>query len=390
MNISELQVTLSFCLIFLLRMLGMFMILPVLSKYGMLLDGGNKFLIGLSIGIYGIAQVIFQIPFGILSDKFDRKKIIILGLFLFFIGNIIPAIFHSIWALVIGRFFQGSGAISGVCMAFLSELVRKEQYIKSIAAIGISFACSFFLSMILGPLIVQYFGFFSIFFMSSCFSIINIIIVFFVFPSKKHDLSIVKKDISCKNLFKLICNGIFFRLYLGVFFLHFLLMINFMILPNQLDSSGFSFDHQWKIYSSAILISFFILYFFIFYCKLKFVLEKIIEICILFILFSEIIFLFSNNNLLFLIISLQIFFLSFTFLEVFLPEKLRKSQLNEFKGSIMSIYSTSQFLGISFGGVLGGCLCNFLEVSKILYFQIFLVISWFLFSCFLSYKNFMK
>ncbi|AEO08802.1 MFS transporter [Buchnera aphidicola str. Ak (Acyrthosiphon kondoi)] len=378
MNFLELQVTLSFCIIFLLRMLGMFMILPILSKYGMFLDGANKFLIGLSIGIYGIAQVIFQIPFGILSDKFCRKKIILLGLFMFFIGNIISANIHSIWGLIVGRFLQGSGAISGVCMAFLSDLVREENRVKSIAAIGVSFAISFLIAMVSGPVIVQYFGIFSIFWISVLLSIICMIIVYAVIPYSK------KNSIYCSysKTLKFILNKQFFRSYLGIFFLHFLLMINFMIIPNQFEISGFSLNNHWKVYLGTILISFFILFLFIFYCKYKYVLENIIEICIVWIFFSAIIFLEAKNNLLFLIIALQIFFISFNFLEVFLPSYLSKQSLNNYKGSIMSIYSTSQFLGIFFGGVSSGWLYSFLNFSQMFLFEIFIVILWLILSFF--------
>ncbi|BAB13163.1 MFS transporter [Buchnera aphidicola str. APS (Acyrthosiphon pisum)] len=384
MNFLELQVTLSFCVIFLLRMLGMFMILPILSKYGMLLDGGNKFLIGLSMGIYGISQVIFQIPFGILSDKFNRKKIILLGLFMFFIGNIISASIHSIWGLIIGRFFQGSGAISGVCMAFLSDLIREENRVKSIAAIGVSFAISFLIAVVSGPIIVHYFGFFSIFWISAFLSIVCMIIVCFFVPfSKKNILKQNKTLHSYKKVLNFVLNKVFFRFYLGVFFLHFLLMIKFTMIPNQFEISGFSLDNHWKVYLGTILISFFVLFLFIFYCKYKYILENIIEICILFILFSEIIFLSAQKNLLFLIISLQIFFISFNFLEVFLSSHLSRQLSNNYRGSIMSIYSTSQFLGIFFGGVFSGWLYSFLNFSQIFYFELFIILLWLIFSFFL-------
>lgn len=383
MNFLELQVTLSFCIIFLLRMLGMFMVLPIVSKYGILLDGANKFLIGLSIGIYGIAQVIFQIPFGMLSDKFNKKKIILLGLCLFLIGNIFSATIHSIWGLIIGRFLQGAGAISGVCMACLSDVIREKNHIKSIAAVGVSFAVSFLISMVTGPLIVRYFGYFSIFWISACLSIICILIVLFIVPmSKNHSLYKNDQDNLSNKKWKYIFNKNFFRSYLGIFFLHSLLMINFMVVPNQFEISGFYFNNHWKIYLGTILISFFVLFLFIFYCKKKYFLENIIEICILSILCSAIIFLESKSNLLFLIIALQIFFIAFNFLEIFLPSYLSKHSLNNYKGSVMSIYSTSQFLGISFGGVISGWLYSFLNISQIFLCEIFIILIWLMCSVF--------
>ncbi|QCI22460.1 MFS transporter [Buchnera aphidicola] len=386
MNFLELQVTLSFCMIFLLRMLGMFMIIPVLSKYGALLDGSNNFLIGLSMGIYGIAQVIFQIPFGFLSDKFGKTKIIMLGLFLFFFGNFVSATFHSIWGLIIGRFLQGSGAISGVCMAFLSDLIRKENYIKSVAFIGISFACSFLIAMVISPIVVGHFGFFSIFWISSYLSIICMIIVYFVLPFSENIFLKKKKKILFRELIKILFNKNFFKSYLGIFFLHVLLLINFMIIPNQFEVSGCFFNDQWKLYLVTILISFFILFFFIFYCKLQIILDNIIEICIFFIFVSETVFLFSKNNLLLLIIALQVFFIAFNFLEVFLPANLRKQKLL-YTGSVMSIYSTSQFLGISFGGLISGWLYSFLSVSEIFLCEVFIVVMWLVYSIFLRCRS---
>nr|WP_261979621.1 MFS transporter [Buchnera aphidicola] len=295
---------------------------------------------------------------------------------MFFLGNVISAYVHSIWGLVIGRFLQGSGAISGVCMAFLSDLISKKNYAKSIAAIGVSFALSFLLAMIIGPIIVQFFGFFSIFSISSYFSVICVIIIFFVCPNIKHISSTKKTKYLFRQILIVVFNQSLFKSYLGIFFLHFLLMIHFMILPNYFELSGVILNDQWKIYSTTIIISFFILFLFLFFCKINLLLNNIIEICIIFLLFSEIIFLTSHNNLIFLIIALQIFFVSFNFLEVFLPVNLRNQNLNNYKSVIMSIYSTSQFLGISFGGVISGWLCSCLTTPKIFLFEVLSVFFW--------------
>lgn len=386
MNFLELQVTLSFCLILFLRMLGMFMVLPVLSTYGsIVLDGGDKFLIGLAIGIYGFSQVLCQIPFGILSDKFGRKKIIIIGLLIFFVGNIIPANIHSIWGLIIGRFLQGAGAISGVCMALLSDLISEDNQIKSIAAIGVSFAISFLISMISGPLIIQYFGFFSIFWISGGLSIICIIITVFFIPVLKNDECIKKYICSSYNiLLKLFLNKLFFRSYMGVFFLHFILMINFMIIPHQLEILGYFINDHWKIYLYTILLAFCVLFLFIYYCKNKYFLNNIIEISISFIFISSLILFLMNNYYLWLLISLQIFFIFFNFLEVFLPSHLSKNVSKSYKGSVMSIYSTSQFLGIGCGGVVSGWIYSFLTISEICLFQAIIILIWFCISFFLK------
>ncbi|QFQ32946.1 MFS transporter [Buchnera aphidicola (Aphis fabae)] len=388
MNVFELQVTLSFCVIFLLRMLGVFSILPVLSKYGLYLNGGNKFLIGLSISVYAIAQMIFQIPFGFLSDKFGRKEIIIFGLFIFLIGSIIAANTNSIWGLIIGRAIQGSGAISGVSMALLSDLVRKENRIKSISAIGASFAVSFLISIVFGSLIIEKFNFSFIFWFSSVFSMICILIVFFMIPTDRNQEYQVKKlnkkikFFNQKNI-KYLFNINFCRFYFSIFCLHFLLTMHFLIIPEQLELSGLISNYHWIIYLVTIIFSFFILYFIVVYGNFYFCLKNIIEICVFFIFLSSLFFLFLYNHLFYLVLSLQIFFIAFNILEVFLPSYLsQKISINNYKGSIMSIYSTSQYLGISLGGIINGWLYTFLNVSQIFLCEVFLVFIWFVFNCF--------
>ncbi|ALD15393.1 MFS transporter [Buchnera aphidicola (Aphis glycines)] len=393
MNFFELQVTLSFCVIFLLRMLGVFSILPILSKYGLYLNGSNKFLIGLSVSIYAFTQMIFQIPFGFLSDKFNRKKIIIFGLSVFFVGSIIAANTNSIWGLIVGRAIQGSGAISGVSMAFLSDLIREENRIKSISAIGASFAVSFLISILFGSLIIKKFNFSFIFWFSSIFSIICILIVLFIIPSNKNKNSQEYKSRKKIQLFyfkdiKYLFNKSFFRFYLSIFFLHFLLTMHFLTIPHQLEMSGLLLNYHWIVYLTTIVISFFILYFLIFYSKCYAYLKNIVEICVFLIFLSSLFFLFLYNHLIYLILSLQIFFIAFNVLEVFLPSLLSKkisvsnNQANAYKGRIMSIYSTSQYLGISLGGILSGWLYIFLNISQIFLCEVLLVFLWFILNCF--------
>lgn len=377
MNFIELQVTLSFCVVFLLRMIGIFSVLPIIGKYGLYLNHGNKFLIGLSIGVYAITQMIFQIPFGILSDRFNRKNTLIFGLLVFFIGSLICISTNSIWSLIIGRAVQGSGAISGVSMALLSDLIRKENRVKSISAIGASFAISFLISFASAPLIANNFSFSSIFWISSVLSIFCILVVFFFIPCSKNKLMSGQKKNIFHNTMKFVFNKMFCRFYLGVFFLHFLLTMNFLIIPHELELSGLSLHFHWIVYFITITFSFFILFLFIFYLKFNFFLKNVIEICIFLIFLSSLFFLLLRHNLIFLIFFLQIFFIAFNLLEIFLPSNLSQIIfIKDYKGSIMSIYSTSQFLGIAFGGLLNGFLSIWLSSIDIFLCEVFIILIW--------------
>ncbi|QCI24655.1 MFS transporter [Buchnera aphidicola (Muscaphis stroyani)] len=382
MNFIELQVTFSLFVVFLFRMLGMFMVLPVLSEYGMSFKDGSHFLVGLSIGIYGITQVIFQVPYGILSDKFGRKRLIILGLLMFLIGSFIAADTDSIWGIIVGRAIQGSGAISGVLMALLSDLIREEHRVKAISAIGASFALSFLFSIVSGPLVFEYFGFFSIFWISVFFSVLCIFTVIFFIPESKNIELQKNQYCSSKKSSIFFVRSKIFRCYLGIFCLHCLLMINFMIIPHQLILSGLSLNNHWKVYLSIIASSFIFLFFVVFFLKSKRILKNIIEICIFFIFCSFFILHACNKNLFVLICSLQLFFIAFNLLEVFFPSFLNKEAPISSRGRVMSIYSTSQFLGVFFGGVLSGWLCSFFDVSEIFLLETLFVLFWLMVSFF--------
>lgn len=157
MTPGELRATWGLGTVFSLRMLGMFMVLPVLTTYGMALQGASEALIGIAIGIYGLAQAIFQIPFGLLSDRIGRKPLIVGGLAVFVAGSVIAALSHSIWGIILGRALQGSGAIAAAVMALLSDLTR-EQTVQAMAFIGVSFGITFAIAMVLGPIVTHSLG----------------------------------------------------------------------------------------------------------------------------------------------------------------------------------------------------------------------------------------
>lgn len=139
-------------------MLGMFMVLPVLTTYGMALQGASEALIGIAIGIYGLTQAVFQIPFGLLSDRIGRKPLIVGGLAVFAAGSVIAALSDSIWGIILGRALQGSGAIAAAVMALLSDLTREQNRTKAMAFIGVSFGITFAIAMVLGPIITHKLG----------------------------------------------------------------------------------------------------------------------------------------------------------------------------------------------------------------------------------------
>lgn len=253
MTSFEIKSTLGIAFIYMLRMLGLFIVLPIMSVY---LSGlGNEtstFLIGLTFGIYGLTQAIFQIPFGILSDRFGRKRIIIVGLLIFFMGSIVVFLSKSLIMIAIGRALQGAGAISAVLLALLADLTTDNARTKSMAIIGASIGITFGISIILSPILNNYFGFQNIFLLIAILSIIAMAVVIFYIPSP---VKFLKKEKINYPVKKIIFDKIFLKLDYGIFALHASQIIMFMMIPLMLNELGYPIKYHWQIYLPVFVLS---------------------------------------------------------------------------------------------------------------------------------------
>lgn len=366
-NLIEIKTLVGLGSVFFLRMLGTFMILPILASYGMSLKDATNNLIGITIGIYGFFQATLQMPFGLLSDYIgSRKKVIILGLTLLLVGSIISANSLSIWSLIIGRALQGAGAITATSIALLFDTVREHKRAQAMGIIGVIFSISFCLAMLIGPIITNTFGFKFTFWMMGILSIICIITTIILLPNstpKKYQA--ILKD----QIIKLFFNKNLSKINFSIFFLHTLLIVNFIILPSLLKTCGDFIFSYYEIYFFTILISFIMISILI--KKFKLFYEKItslLVLCIFLIFISENIFIIGSitNNIFILILGLQFFFFSFTLTEIILPYLVSIFSLKEHRGTAMGIYSSTQFFGIACGGALGGWV---LEINKIIVFS---------------------
>lgn len=354
MTPGELRATWGLGTVFSLRMLGMFMVLPVLTTYGMALQGASEALIGLAIGIYGLAQAIFQIPFGLVSDRIGRKPLIIGGLAIFVLGSVIAAMSDSIWGIILGRALQGSGAIAAAVMALLSDLTREQNRTKAMAFIGVSFGVTFAIAMVLGPIITHKLGLHALFWMIAGLATLGIVLTILVVPdSKNHVLN--RESGMVKGCFsKVLMEPRLLKLNFGIMCLHILLMSTFVALPGQLEAAGFPAAEHWKIYLVTMLLSFISVVPFIIYAEVKRRMKRVFVLCISLLLIAEIVLWGSGNSFWELVIGVQIFFLAFNLMEALLPSLISKESPAGYKGTAMGIYSTSQFLGVAIGGSLGG------------------------------------
>ncbi|URQ61773.1 MFS transporter [Pantoea alhagi] len=350
----ELRATWGLGTVFSLRMLGMFMVLPVLTTYGMALQGASEALIGLAIGIYGLAQAIFQIPFGLLSDRIGRKPLIVGGLLVFVLGSVIAASTTSIWGVILGRALQGSGAIAAAVMALLSDLTREQNRTKAMAFIGISFGVTFAIAMVLGPIITHAFGLHALFWMIAILASCGIVITLLVVPNAPHHVLNRESGMVKGSIREVLMQPRLLKLNIGIFCLHILLMSSFVALPGQFELAGFPAEQHWKVYLITMLVAFVGVVPFIIYAEVKRRMKRVFICCVALILIAEIVLWGAGNHFWTLVIGVQIFFLAFNLMEAILPSLISKESPAGYKGTAMGIYSTSQFLGVAIGGSMGG------------------------------------
>ena len=355
LNPTEKRATLTLASLYSLRMLGLFMILPVFSLYATELEGVTPLLIGVAIGIYGLTQALLQIPFGLLSDRIGRKPIIITGLLIFAVGSVIAAMADSIIMVIVGRAIQGAGAIAAAIMALAADVTREEQRSKIMATIGISIGFAFVLSLILGPILNQWVGVPGIFWLTALLALLGIVLMQLGLPKvvvqRGHrDASAVPAEMGA-----MLRDGQLLRLDISIFTLHFLLTACFVALPLALqDGAGVAVaQHPW-VYGPVLIIAMLLMVPFVIVAESKRKMKPVVVSAVAAIALGLFIMAGLANSLWGLILGLFIFFLAFNVLEATLPSLIAKEAPADKKGSAMGVYSSSQFLGAFIGGAVGG------------------------------------
>ncbi len=357
MNAEERRATSGLSLVFAFRMLGMFMVLPVLATYGQDLSGATPFLLGLAIGAYGLTQAVLQIPFGMLSDRVGRLPVIYIGLLIFAAGSVVAGMSDSVWGVIAGRVLQGAGAISAAVMALLSDLTREQHRTKAMAVIGISIGISFAVAMVVGPLVTRGFGLSGLFWFTAAMAILGMFIIAFAVPKATAQLQHRESGVAPDALASTLRNTALLRLDFGIFALHALLMASFIALPLTLiEYGGLPKEEHWWVYLIALFVGFFAMLPFIIYGEKQRQMKRVFIGAISVLLFSELFFWWFGHSLVLLVIGTIIFFTAFNLLEATLPSLISKIAPAGAKGTAMGVYSTSQFLGAAVGGMLGGWL----------------------------------
>lgn len=377
MSATELRVTITLALIYFLRMLPLFMLLPVLTLAGNQYPDASPQLLGIALGIYGLTQAGLQIPLGMLSDRFGRKPIIVAGLCLFIIGSLLAAISTSVYELILGRTLQGAGAVAAAIMALAADLTRPQVRTKTMACIGISIGIAFSIAFILGPFLYTKIGLSGLFYVGIGLALLAIVLLLTGLPQSEPNkqpsalkLIDLKSALSDPNLRPF---------YWSILITHFILMANFVVIPITLqDVIALTVSSHWQVYLSAMLASLLIMLpFMIFGEKLnKTRLFFISSIALM--LLSQLGFIVLHSTLTFLIIIvfLSIFFGAFNYLEALLPSTLSKKADPNKKGTALGIYATLQFIGMFLGGVLGGYLHQSVSITSVHWLCLILASLW--------------
>lgn len=374
----ETRASIALASVYGLRMLGMFLILPIFAIYAETLEGGsNHTLIGLALGAYGFMQVIFQLPFGMASDRFGRKKLIYVGLLLFAIGGICAATATDIYMVIAGRAIQGAGAISAVVTALVADSTREEHRTQAMAMIGATIAMTFAVSLVLGPVLNQWIGVSGMFWLMAVLSAMAIAVVKFGVPTPINAHMHSDAQAVPARMREVLRDTQLLRLNFGTFCLHGAQMAMFMVVPFAIKhSTGLSENAHWKIYLPVLVLSFILMVPAIIYAEKKAKLKPVFVSAVALMLLTQVAFMFSLNSLGGIVATLFSYFVAFNILEASLPSLISKMAPVAAKGTAMGVHNTAQSFGMFLGASLGGWLSHTYGGSAVFVFCAILMLIW--------------
>ncbi|CAN5251914.1 MFS transporter [soil metagenome] len=376
MSRTEVRASASLASIFALRMFGLFLILPVFAVHAKTLAGGESaFLVWTAMGVYGLTQAFGQIPFGIASDRYGRKRVIVIGLILFALGAFIAAAANDIIWVIVGRAVQGAGAISAAVTAFVADSTREEHRTKAMAMVGGSIAITFALSLILAPLLYHWIGMSGIFNLTGGLAILAILVVTYVVPVAP---ALPAAKVRFGEILK---NRELMRLNYGVFALHLTQIAIFVVVPPALvQYLGLPVAEHWKVYLPVVLASFTIMLPPIFVSEKHGKTKQVFVGAIVLLLLVQIgLWAFlsqASGHWIVLVMLLLGFFAAFNILEASQPSLVSRIAPPAAKGAALGVYNTLQSLGLACGGIVGGSIAQKFGSGAVFMLGVFLTLVW--------------
>lgn len=372
---QERRASSSLALLFAVRMLGLFLLTPVFADAAKTLSGGNNVaLVGLAIGAYGLTQAIMQIPFGMISDRFGRRPVIVVGMLLFIIGGIVCALSDSVMGVIIGRSIQGFGAVSAAITAWVADATRPEIRTRAMAMVGGSIGISFAISLVLSPLLVDIVGLSGLFWTISLLGFVCLLLATFMVPVvPMHDQAI--SDAHVKDVLK---NDSLLRLNFGVFCLHFILMAMFVVLPSLLvKMSGYQVGQLWQVYLPVILVSFVLMVPGVFFVETRKLHRLGLETSVAILAVVMALLPLASHYFVMIVLALIVFFWVFNMLEALQPSMVSRVAPAQHKGLAMGLYNMFQAMGVAIGGALGGIIAHYSSVAHVFLLCATLAAVWF-------------
>ncbi|MBI5278754.1 MAG: MFS transporter [Burkholderiales bacterium] len=362
MTPSERQASAALAAVFASRMLGLFLVLPVFALEAARYPGGSDpALVGLAMGIYGLTQGLLQIPFGMASDRFGRKRVICIGLVIFAAGSFVAAAAPDVFWLVVGRSLQGAGAVSAAVTALLADLTRDEVRTKAMAMVGASIGLTFALSLVAGPVLAGWVGLAGLFVLTGGLALGCIAIVLWGAPPEP----VQHRDQPRGRLSEVLAHGQLLRLDVGVFVLHAVQLAMWVAIPALLVQAGLAKESHWAVYLPAVLASFVVMGFTLFPLERRGYLRAVFLASIAVILLVQLGLLLAAGNPGVWVLGLLLFafFCGFNILEATQPSMASRLAPAHLRGSALGVYNTLQSLGFFAGGAVGGWLAKNVGVS---------------------------
>ena len=355
MNTDERRATAGLSVIFGLRMLGLFLILPVFALYGSDLDGATPALIGLAIGAYGLTQALLQIPFGMLSDRLGRRPVIVAGLLIFAFGSVVAAEADSVQVVIIGRALQGCGAIAAAVMALAADLTRDDQRTKAMAFIGISVGAAFLIALVAGPGIAAVAGLRGVFWATAGLAVVAVGLLYLVVPAGGEVVFRPEVNARAGGLPVVLRHPDLLRLDLGILVLHLVLTASFVVLPVVLEAQlGIARERHWLVYVPVLLLSVAGMAVLIAIGERRRILHRLLAGVAGLVIIADLLLAGFSDRLAVMLFALWLFFVGFNTLEASLPSLLTRFAPEGMRGTALGVYSTAQFLGAFLGGTFGG------------------------------------
>ena len=379
MEKHELRAAASLAAVFSVRMLGLFMVYPVFAAFARHLTGATPYKIGVALGIYGLSQGLLQIPFGVLSDRIGRKAMIVLGLIAFGIGSVIAASATTIGGMILGRLLQGAGAVGSVVLALVADLTTERSRTKAMALVGMSIGFSFLLAIVTGPAIAGWIGVSGIFWLMTLLAFAGIAITLFVVPAPPPPHPQRGTETVPALIGANLRNPELLRLNFGIFALHAMLTASFLVVPALLRGTlGVSDRDQWQVYLPVLLVSVVVMAPAIIVAERYRRLKSVLVGAVAALAVSQVMLAVAGKDVYLLLAGLVVFFSAFNIMEASLPSLVTKTAPAGSTGTATGIYSSSQFLGIFAGGIVGGWLHEAAGTAGVFFFAGAVAIIWLL------------